>query len=247
MLEDKLEGNYFYDTGDEGTKKLTLNSLVDTILETYFKKRVLMKGSRNETKLSKKMSELSAGEKRESLINLVYVFLRDVVERESIFIIGIDEPENSLHTAICYEQFEKLKKISINTQVLITTHWYGFLPIVDKVLIHFLRNEVKDTVRGEEEEICFYHKADLYLYPYQTKNIPKDFTLKSTNDLIQSIFHSLKAQNPYSWLICEGPSDKIYLDYFLKEEKKTTNLHIIPVGGIELVKKFYKYCKLTGA
>jgi predicted ATP-dependent endonuclease of OLD family len=243
-LEGKLEGKYYYDTGDTGTKKLTQTSLVDTILEMYFKKRVLMKGSRDNTKLSKKMSELSAGEKRESLINLVYVFLKEEKERDKIILIGIDEPENSLHTAICYEQFEKLKKISQFAQVLITTHWYGFLPIVDKGLVHFLKTEIREKESGSDEIIVFDQTVDLYRYPYQTKRLPKDFTLKSTNDLVQSIFHSLTTITPYNWLICEGSSDQIYLDYFLKDLKEKLNLQVIPVGGIELVKKFYKYLSL---
>lgn len=239
-LEIKLEDKYFYDTGDTGIKKLTQNSLIDTILISFFKKRVLMKGGRGQTKLSKKMSELSAGEKREALINLVYVFLREEDKRDSIIIVGIDEPENSLHTSICYEQFEKLKKVSKNAQVLITTHWYGFLPIVDKGMVHFLEN----TENPKGEMVITFQTVDLFLYPYQTKNIPKDFSLKSTNDLIQSIFHSLKALNPYNWLICEGVSDQIYLECFLKKEIEEKNLRIIPVGGIELVKKFYKYLSL---
>jgi predicted ATP-dependent endonuclease of OLD family len=246
QLEEKLEGKYFYDTGDEGTKKLTTRSLTEIILEIYFKKRVLMSGSTKNKKSSKKMSELSAGEKREALINLIYVFLRENEKRDSIIIIGIDEPENSLHTAICYEQFEKLKKVSQNAQVFITTHWYGFLPIIDKGIVHFLKNERKgqSNAKDEKVEIEFFHKADLYLYPYKTKNIPDDFSLKSTNDLIQSIFHSLKAKKPYNWLICEGPSDQIYLEYFLSSEINNNNLRIIPVGGIDLVKKFYKYLLL---
>lgn len=235
-LEKKLEGRYYYDTGDESTKQLTQKSLADTILEIYFKKRVLMSGSRERARSSKKMRELSAGEKREALINLIYVFLKEEEERDQIVIIGIDEPENSLHTALCYDQFEKLKRISQNAQVLITTHWYGFLPIIDKGMVHFLKTG--------EDRVNFFEKADLYLYPYRTKKIPEDFSLKSTNDLVQSIFHSLKTKNPYNWLICEGSSDKIYLEYFLKNEVGENNLKIIPVGGIELVKKFYKYLLL---
>jgi predicted ATP-dependent endonuclease of OLD family len=243
-LEGKMEGNYYYDTGDTGTKKLTQTSLVDTILEMYFKKRVLMKGSRDKVKLSKKMSELSAGEKRESLINLVYVFLKEEKERDRIIVIGIDEPENSLHTAICYEQFEKLKKVSKFAQVLLTTHWYGFLPIVDKGLVHFIKTEIREKDSGSDEIVVFDQTVDLYRYPYQTKKLPKDFSLKSTNDLVQSIFHSLTTNNPYNWLICEGSSDQIYLDYFLRDLKEELNLQIIPVGGVELVKKFHTYLSL---
>jgi predicted ATP-dependent endonuclease of OLD family len=235
-IEIKLNNKYFYDTGDTGTKTLTRTSVLETVLEMYFKKRVLMKGNRNEKTASKKMSELSAGEKREALINLIYVFLEKPEIRDKIVIIGIDEPENSLHTSLCYEQFEKLKKISENVQVLITTHWYGFLPIVDKGIVHFLKTN--------EDEIIFEEKIDLYLYPYQTKKIPKDFTLKSTNDLVQSIYHSLKAKECYNWLICEGTSDQIYIEYFLKDLVKNKKLNIIPVGGCELVKKFFKFLSL---
>jgi predicted ATP-dependent endonuclease of OLD family len=243
-LEENMEGEYYYDTGDTGTKKLTQTSLVDTILEMYFKKRVLMKGSRDKVKLSKKMSELSAGEKRESLINLVYVFLKEEKERNKIILIGIDEPENSLHTAICYEQFEKLKKVSKFAQVLLTTHWYGFLPIVDKGLVHFIKTEIKEKETGTDEIVVFDQTVDLYRYPYQTKKLPKDFSLKSTNDLVQSIFHSLTTKNPYNWLICEGSSDQIYFEHFFRDIKDELNLQIIPVGGVELVKKFYKYLSL---
>lgn len=240
-LEEKLEEKYFYDTGDEGTKKLTQNSLMETVLEIYFKRRVLMLGSRDNRAQSKKMSELSAGEKREALVNIIYVFLKKSEERDTIPIIGIDEPENSLHTSICYEQFEKLKTVSSNAQVFITTHWYGFLPIIDRGLVHFLKNKLKENGEGG---IDFFQSTDLYLYPYQTKNIPKDFSLKSTNDLVQSIFHSLKAKRPYNWVICEGPSDKIYIEFFLKKILQIDNINVISVGGIELVKKFYKYLSL---
>lgn len=231
-IEEILNHEYCYDTGMQRNNKVTESDLVDKILEVYFQKRFLTKKSGS----NKKVSELSAGEKRQALINLVYAFIKRRSEREKMVIIGIDEPENSLHTSICYEQFEKLKEVSRNAQVFITTHWYGFLPIVDKGLVHFLKNE--------NETVIFFQKVDLYLYPYQTKNIPKDFSLKSTNDLVQSIFHSLKAKTPYSWVICEGSSDQIYLDYFFRKEIKNNNLRIIAVGGIELVKKFYKYLSL---
>jgi len=107
------------------------------------------------------MNELSAWEKREALINLIYVFLKDSEERKTIDIIWIDEPENSLHTSLCYEQFEKLKVIANNKQVLFTTHWYWFLPIVDKWTVHFLENK--------DEKINFFKSINLYDYSFQTK------------------------------------------------------------------------------
>ncbi len=235
-IEKILDYQYFYDTGNKGKKALTSRDLVEKILETYFQIRVLNKGITSSDKSSKKISELSAGEKRQALIDVVYAFLKKDAEREKSLIIGIDEPENSLHTSLCYDQFEKLKEISKNNQILITTHWYGFLPVIDKGFVHFLKSE--------NQAISFFNKMDLYSDEYKTKNIPEDFSLKSTNDLIQSIFHSLKAVKPYNWLICEGASDKIYLNKFLHNEIANKNLRIIAVGGVEQVKKFYKYLEL---
>lgn len=81
-------------------KYLKNTDLFEKILEVYFKIRVLNKGNSSNRKLSKKIRELSAGEKRQALINLVYAFLSDKNERDGYIIIGIDEPENSLHTSL---------------------------------------------------------------------------------------------------------------------------------------------------
>ena len=232
-IEEKLGGEYKYDTGDTGAKKLSPTSLIDTISEDFFKRRVLIKNSNDG---DKKLSELSAGEKRQALIKLIHAFLKDC-QRDTIDIIGIDEPESSLHTSICYNQFEKLKNISENIQVFVTTHWYGFLPITDKGLVYFIN---KDS----NNEAIFHDKINLYDHSYKLPKKPKDFILKSTNDLVQSIFHSLKTNKPYNWLICEGISDKIYLNYFLKDKIKNNNLRIIAVGGVEQVKKIYRYLYL---
>ena len=230
-----LDNKYFYDTGNRGKKSLTPRDLVEKILETYFQIRVLNKGKIGD-KNAKKISELSSGEKRQALIDLICAFLKKGDEREKSLIIGIDEPENSLHTSICYDQFEKLKKVSDKNQILITTHWYGFLPVISEGVVHFLKNE--------EQSISFLPEIDLSDIEYKTNNNPQDFTLKSTNDLVQSIFYSLKAEKPYNWLICEGKSDKAYLDYFFEKEINHNNLRIIAVGGASLVKKFYKYLEL---
>ncbi len=233
-IEDILDHKYNYETWMQRYNTVTKTDLTEKILEVYFQKRILTKKENDWIK--KKISELSAWEKRQALINLVYAFLKRKDERDKIVIIAIDEPENSLHTTICYEQFEKLKAISINSQVLITTHWYWFLPIIDKWIVHFLKIN--------NGGIYFFHKVDLYLYPYQTKNLPKDLSLKSTNDLVQSIYYSLKAPIPYNWIICEWPSDQIYLKTFLNDVIISKNIKIISVWWIELVKKFYRYLEL---
>ncbi len=233
-IEEKLNHEYCYDTWMLRNNKVTKWDLVDKILEVYFQKRFLNR--KEEWWINKMVKELSAGEKRQALINLVYAFISRWNERDKLIIIWIDEPENSLHTTICYEQFEKLKLVSNKAQTFITTHWYWFIPIIDKWSVHFLKNQ--------EWEVTFFDKINLYDYSFQTKKIPNDFSLKSTNDLIQSIFYSLKANSPYNWLICEWISDKNYLSYFLEDEIKNKNLRIIAVWWIDLVKKFFRYLAL---
>ncbi len=240
-IEDTLNNEYCYETGMQRNNTITKSDLVEKIIESYFQKRILNK---KEGKIRKPVSELSAGEKRQALINLVYAFLiRDDI-RNKMIIIGIDEPENSLHTSLCYEQFEKLKIISKNSQVLITTHWYGFLPIVSEGWGHFLNNNKKNEILFETYDLYDYKpkvKKDIEL---SGNRIPHDFLLKSTNDLVQSIFYSIRGDNPYNWLIVEGVSEKIYFEYFFSEEVKNRKLKVLPLGGASKVWQLYKYLKL---
>ncbi|NQZ06719.1 MAG: AAA family ATPase [Algicola sp.] len=239
-IEEILNNEYCYHTGQDRYNTVTKSDLVNKILEVYFQKRVLNKKSAEGLT---KVSELSAGEKRQALIHLVYAFLKRNKERDQLVIIGIDEPENSLHTTLCYDQFEKLKEISENNQILITTHWYGFLPIISNGYAHFL--STKDT---KDKKISF-ESYDLYDYRARVKKqveesrnrMPANFVLKSTYDLVQSIFYSLKKDSPYNWIICEGVSEKIYFEYFFKAEIEQHNLRILPMGGQSNVIRLYTY------
>lgn len=236
-IENILDNKYCYDTGQRRNNSVTKSDIVNKILEVYFQKRILNK--KNGDVLTK-VSELSAGEKRQALIDLVYAFLKRNPDRETMVIIAIDEPENSLHTALCYDQFEKLKEVSELNQILITTHWYGFLPVVSEGFGHFLN--IADS------KICF-ETYDLYHYRSEIKTaieksrsqIPSNFILKSTYDLVQSIFYSLKSEPPYNWIICEGVSEKIYFEYFFKDEISSKRLRILPMGGQSKVIRLYKY------
>jgi predicted ATP-dependent endonuclease of OLD family len=232
-----LNKEYIYDTGQKRNNNVTKSDLVNKILEVYFQKRTLHKSDNG---ILTKVSELSAGEKRQALINLVYAFLKREVQREKMVIIGVDEPENSLHTALCYDQFEKLKKISNSNQVLVTTHWYGFLSIVSKGYGHFI-NASNDKISFDTYDL-FDYRAQIKKKIVDSKNrIPKDFVLKSTYDLVQSIFYSLKKETPYNWIICEGISEKIYFEYFFSNEIANKNLRILPMGGQSQVIRLYRY------
>ncbi|MGQ4002027.1 AAA family ATPase [Francisellaceae bacterium CB299] len=230
-----LENKYCYDTGVQRGNTVTQTDITEKIIESYFQKRTLYKDG-------KKVSELSAGEKRQALINLIYAFVIKY-EREKNVIIAIDEPENSLHTSLCYDQFEKLYEISNNNQVLITTHWYGFLPTINKGISHFI-NYIDGSLTFETYDLYDY-KARVKHEITSTKNTkPYDMSLKSTNDLVQSIFYSLVKDEPYNWLIVEGLSEKIYFNFFFKKEISEKKLRILCLGGDAKVSELYEYLEL---
>lgn len=240
QIEGILENKYSYQTGKSRNNNLTKTDLINKILEVYFQKRVLYKRDETNSKQDKKVSELSAGEKRQAIIDLVYAFLKKEDSREKMIIIGIDEPENSLHISLCYEQFEKLKEVSKNNQILITTHWYGFLPIISEGYGHFL-NQQKNQINFETYELYDY-QAEIKNQISKSKNkIPFNFVLKSIYDLVQSIFHSIINESPYNWIICEGISEKIYFEHFFENEIANKKLRILPMGGASLVIRLYRY------
>ncbi|WP_281298557.1 AAA family ATPase [Flavobacterium limnophilum] len=242
-IEDVL-GTYKY----KGKSKdsLTMPDLVSRIIESYFSIKVLNKKIPNSSKTIA-VNELSSGEKRKALIDLAYSFLKQNSDRTTNLIIAIDEPESSLHISNCYEQFEKLIEIAKeNHQILITTHWYGFLPIVtqgtatsinkgldNKITIDFFSlSNFREFIKQEKER----HKKAKVKGPLSI-----DYRIKSYNDLIQSIIISIIQDPPYNWIICEGSSEKIYFENFFQEEITNKKLRVLPVGGYEEVMKIYNY------
>ena len=144
---------------------------------------------------------------------------------------------------MCYEQFEKLRAISDSNQIFITTHWYGFLPILSEGYGHFLTYE--------DDKISF-ESYDLYDYKAKVKSqtatskgkFPSNFILKSTNDLVQASYYSIQGDEPYNWLLVEGISEKIYFEYFFKNEIEANKLRILALGGNNHVSEAYEYLEL---
>ena len=148
------------------------------IIESYFSTKVITK---RDSKIS--IDDMSSGEKHQAIIDVCYAFLNDTSEHDKKIILAIDEPELSLHISACYEQFEKLKEISKkNHQVILTTHWYGFLPVVDKGIAHniYLKKNNDRCIssynleRMQEEISINRHK----------KILPDDIYLKSKYDSV---------------------------------------------------------------
>jgi hypothetical protein len=62
--------------------------------------------------------------------------------------------------------------------------------------------------------------------------------------LVQAIYYSLQANKHYNWLIVEGVSEKIYFEYFFKDEITSHKIRILPLGGQNKVSEVYEYLNL---
>ena len=226
-IEKYLNG-YKY-IGEGNRINISEAELAETIIEKYFKIKVLHKKEGKESPIP--VYNLSSGEKRQALIDVATAFINSQ-ENEKEIILAIDEPESSLNSSKIYYQFEKLKDISERVYVLITTHWYGFLPTIEKGIAYYITKN--DKQKNE------FLKINLYNQLNRSFKLPININLKSNSELLHSIITSLYAEKAYNWIICEGISDKIYLSYFLKEYIKGNNLRIISMNGITNVIKIYK-------
>jgi predicted ATP-dependent endonuclease of OLD family len=228
---------YSYRTSGDNQQNLKRADVYNLIIEAFFKIRKINK---KESSGWIEIGSLSSGEKQKAIIDIAQGFLTNHRDNGDRLIIGIDEPECSLHMSACFEQFENIFKISKNCrQLIFTTHWYGYLPTVEDGCTTSIIKENSNhyfelyDLLGYREEIRKKSKE-------AKEKIPYDIRLKSTNDLIQSILSSSLSENPYNWLICEGSTEKVYLSYYLRDLVETKKLRIVPVGGAKEVKKIFQ-------
>lgn len=226
---EKVNDQYKYKTKQGVSERLKAEDIISLIFGEYLEKRTLKKGTTE-------ISELSSGEQRIALMDVLYAFLASPNASGRHVIIGIDEPEASMHTSICYEQFNRAFALS-NTyghQTLLTTHWYGFLPLSQSGLMHHL----EDEGRGQSVKTLSLMDA--------TRNkgqLPGDLELKSYFDLTSSIL-SFSRVNKVGWVFCEGADDAIYLREFLKIKLPDQKINVVSLGGAGNVIKLYKYLYL---
>ncbi len=221
--------------------KLTMPDLVSKIIEAFFSIKVLNRKAKEGSKRIP-VSELSSGEKRKALIDVAYSFLLTNNDRDSNIILAIDEPEASLHISSCYTQFEKLIKISKqHHQIIISTHWYGFLPVVSNGSATSLKKGPTNNITFDYFNLYNYRESITQSRKKIKGPLPIDYNIKSYNDLVQSIIYSLLTDNPYNWIICEGISEKIYFEYLFADEIDSKNLRILPLGSYKEVKKIHSY------
>tara|TARA_R110000744_G_scaffold373961_1_gene486427 strand:- start:606 stop:2528 length:1923 start_codon:yes stop_codon:yes gene_type:complete len=234
-ISDILE-EYAFRTSGERQVNLRKHDVYKLIVEAYFKIRKLHK---KEGVHWLEMSALSSGEKQKAIIELAYHFLKSYRSDTKNIILGIDEPESSLHMSACYDQFNKLYEVSsLCKQLLFTTHWYGFIPTVENGCVSVISKKDKDHL-FDLISISSYRESVKQTVRSSKGKLPYDIRLKSINDFTQSVVTSILTDEPYNWLICEGSSEKIYLEAYLSEIKSEKKLRIIPVGGAGEIKRIY--------
>lgn len=234
-ISDKL-GVYEYRKPAQKQNLVNQSHLTEKVIEAFFESKVL---NRKDGRECTPVGDLSSGEKRQALVDVAKAFLlANAAPSHQQVVLAIDEPELSLHVSSCFTQFEKLREISESKiQVLITTHWYGFMPVIsDGVAIYCPKNDQSPLVLDLR---CF--REDIKRLKDATRGeLPVELELKGVNDLVQSIIASITGAD-YKWLICEGSADNIYLSHYLKNQK----LFIVPVGGAPTVRKIYNYLYLA--
>ncbi len=211
----------------EGGATLTTKDISAQIINAYYTKRKLKING-------KSIADLSSGERKKALIDIIYSFLIQRESKEKEIILAIDEPEASLDMSVRYAQFERIEELAKNHQILIATHWYGSLPILQNGIIHHF-----EPVEDNMPNIRIYTSRN---YFEDRKNDPNDIYFKSFSDLALSILSSLRSRE-INWLIVEGPEDKNYLEYYLKDD--IPNLRILPVGGCCSVKVLYQHLSIS--
>lgn len=236
---DKLSstlGEYTFRTSGERQVNLRKHDVYNLVIQAYFKIRKLNK---KEGPYWLELSLLSSGEKQKAIIEIAYQFLKNYRSKTDNLIIAIDEPESSLHMSACYDQFDKLFEMSnLCNQLILTTHWYGFIPTIENGCVTVISKS--DTQhKSHLVDISRYRESIKESLKFTKGEIPYDIRLKSINDFTQSIITSILSEPPYNWLICEGSSEKIYLEYYLLDIKAEYRLRVIPVGGAKEVKRIY--------
>lgn len=222
-----IDQDYDFQLEYKSKKKLTANHLTDVIIDSFFSKRRLRKNN-------KVISSLSAGERKKALIDIAYSFLSQDEPNKNKIILAIDEPEASLHISMCYNQFERLQALSekFNHQLLVTTHWYGALPILENGNLYHI--EALESHSPEIKEFSFRN------YFEERGEHPEDIQFKSFFDLASAIISSMRT-NSNNWIIVESEEDKKYICEYLDN---TSNLKFLPVGGGTIVKLLYEYLYL---
>ena len=230
--------DYSFRTPTDRQQNLRKGDVYSLVVEAFFNIRKLHKSEGSQWL---EMRQLSSGEKQKAIIDLATNLLKNYRRTTDNIILAIDEPEASLHMSACYDQFNNLYEISDSCrQFLFTTHWYGFIPTVERGYVTVITKS-----DGEHKvdliNIASFRESVKQQIQESKGKLPYDIRLKSLNDFIQSIITSILNDEPFNWLICEGSSEKIYLEKYFEDIKVKKKLRIIPVGGASEIKRIYNH------
>ncbi|WP_299780855.1 AAA family ATPase [uncultured Formosa sp.] len=241
-LEDVLL-EYSFRTSSDRQLMIRKANVYNLIIEDFFRTRKLHKLS---GKHWLDVSLLSSGEKQKAIIDLTQHFLNKYRENSNNIILAIDEPESSLHMSACYEQFNSLFNISeMCSQLLFSTHWYGFIPTISNGNVTVITKDNKNKHCFDLISVSNYREEIKQEFESSKGTLPYDIRLKSLNDFIQSIITSILSNEPFNWLLCEGSSEKKYFEHYFKNEIENKKLRIIPVGGATQIKRIYQNLLVT--
>jgi predicted ATPase len=231
--------NYSYRTPTNRQQNLRKSDVYNLVIEAFFGIRKLHKQQGSNWL---EIGFLSSGEKQRAIIDVAHNLLHHHRDSGKNLIIAIDEPESSLHVSACFDQINALFDISqACRQLLFATHWYGFFPTIDKGNVSVISKKNGSDHYFDLINLGSYKEEAKQVSKDSKGELPYDFRLKSVNDFVQSIISSTVREQPYNWIICEGSSDKIYLEQYFKDIKENINLRIIPVGGAREISRIYRY------
>lgn len=227
---------YSYRTPNRRQQNLRKAELYNLVIESFFGKRKLYKSQATDWL---PIGDLSSGEKHKAIIDVAHNLLHHHRDSGKNLVIAIDEPESSLHVSACFDQINRIYDISQKCmQLFFATHWYGFFPAIDKGNVNVItlmpERHVFDLV-----SLGSYREEVKQLSRDSKGKLPHAIRLKSINDLVQSIISSAIDDEPYNWIICEGSSEKVYLDKYFEDIRDEKKIRIVPVGGAGEIKKIY--------
>lgn len=234
--------DYSYRTPTDRQQNLKKQDVYNLITQAFFNIRKLHK-KQGESWLE--INALSSGEKQKAIIDVAHSLIKNHRTSGHNLVLAIDEPESSLHMSACFDQFDALYDISKSCmQLLFSTHWYGFFPTIEE--------GCATVITKKDGDHCFdlinlpSHREQVKQLTSSSRGkLPYDIRLKSINDFVQSIISSTIGDNPYSWVLCEGSSEKIYLNAYFKEIISTRRVRVVPVGGAKEIKRIYQHLAVS--
>jgi len=203
------------------------------------------------------IEHMSSGERQKALVDLIFNLLSiDNVELAGVdtvlkieksdaskLIVGIDEPDSSLHVSACFEQYQKIQNISeFCCQTFMTSHWYGYIPVSQDASTVFVGAKDSEGRSEFNSSFCLSNSNfvdDLKFLKRKRTNfiVPVTIGTKGVSDLTMSIMHAISGGFDCHWVVCEGSSDRLYLDAYFK--KMELNVKVISVGGVDNLKSIY--------